>query len=212
MEPMNPAPHPTWQLVLPVKGTDRAKTRLTVAEGVSRPALARAMALDTLAAALACPTVRTVLVVTSDDEVASAARAAGARVEADPGQGLNAAIRRGLALTDDEPVAVLLGDLPALRPDDLAEALAACAGLGAAFVPDAEGTGTVLLTADRPADVDPAFGSGSAARHGERARRLDLDLPRLRRDVDVAEALHAAVALGVGPLTARALGQPGRPG
>ena len=85
MEPMNPPPRPTWQLVLPVKGTDRAKTRLTVAEGVSRPALARAMALDTLAAALACPAVRTVLVVTSDDEVASAARAAGARVEADPG-------------------------------------------------------------------------------------------------------------------------------
>jgi 2-phospho-L-lactate/phosphoenolpyruvate guanylyltransferase len=201
MDPMNAL----WHLVLPVKGTDHAKTRLSVAPGVSRGDLARAMALDTLAATLASAAVGAVVVVTSDELVAREARAAGADVEPDPGLGLNPAVRRGISLAPAGPVAVLLADLPAVTGPDLTDALAACGRYDAAFVPDAEGTGTVLLTAADPALLDPAFGSGSAGRHGAQAKRLDLDLPRLRRDVDLAESLAAAVAMGVGPRTALAL-------
>jgi 2-phospho-L-lactate guanylyltransferase len=119
------------------------------------------------------------------------------------------------------PVAVLLGDLPALRPHDLGSALAAAAealrdgtgdpGRAAAppamvFVPDAERTGTVLLAGLRPDAVRPSFGPSSARDHARAgARRLDLPLPRLRRDVDTPADLAAAVALGVGPRTAAAL-------
>lgn len=100
--------------------------------------------------------------------------------------------------------AVLLGDLPALRAKDLVAALGRAAEHSRALVPDAEGTGTVLLTAtDGP--PEPRFGPGSAQRHAVDAVRLDLDLPSLRRDVDTAADLAAAVALGVGPHTARAL-------
>lgn len=205
---MTPARRP-WTLVLPLKGGTAAKSRLG-----GPPGLATALALDTVEAALGCRPVRRVLVVTADDATALDAAALGADVvtERTPGSGLPAAIRDGLAAADPAGrTAVLLGDLPALRPADLAAGLAACAEAllraPSALVPDADGTGSVLLAARRPGDLSPAFGPGSAARHeAGGAVRLDLDLPRLRRDVDTADDLRAARALGVGHRTAAVLG------
>jgi 2-phospho-L-lactate guanylyltransferase len=197
-----------WRVVLPMKGATSAKSRLTVGPGLSRVELARAMALDTLAAALACPLVEQTLVISSDPATVNAARLAGATVAPDPGTGLNGAVRRGaelLGAAGDGPVAVLLADLPALRGPDLATALTACAGLLSAYVPDTEGTGTVLLAAAGAGLLRPAFGDGSAARHDLVARRLDLDLPGLRRDVDLASSLREAIVLGVGPRTSAVL-------
>src|SRR4051794_7137734 len=197
-----------WRLVLPIKAAPGAKSRLSVGPGLSRAELARAMALDTLAAAVACPLVEQTLVITSDPATADAAQQAGAMVAPDPGAGLNGAVRRGaelFAAAGDGPVAVLLADLPALQASDLATALSACAGLLSAYVPDAEGTGTVLLAAAGAGLLRPAFGEGSAAQHDQIARRLDLELPRLRRDVDLESSLREAVALGVGPRTAAVL-------
>ncbi len=56
-----------WTLVVPVKPLARAKSRLadTAHDGV-RPGLALAFAQDTVAAALACPEVADVAVVTDD--------------------------------------------------------------------------------------------------------------------------------------------------
>jgi 2-phospho-L-lactate guanylyltransferase len=195
-----------WTLVLPVKHAALAKSRLAPPAGIDRTDLARAIALDSLQAASACAAVGRLVVVTSDPVVGAAA-AQVADVVADPASGLLGAVHAGVdhALTrhGGGPLAVLLADVPALRPADLAVALDRCGGHAAAFVPDAEGTGTVLLAATVPARLSPAFGPGSAARHeaGD-AVRLDLDLPSLRRDVDTWEALQQALALGVGPATA----------
>jgi len=213
-----------WTLVLPVKGGRRAKSRLG-----AESYLARAIALDTIEAAVACPVVAAVVVVTTDPAIAGQATAVGARVlmERDPGAGLDAAVRDGLAsLPATRAAGVLLADLPALRPDDLAVALdavgvalarpggpTAASGRGAdgsrwAVVPDADRTGTVLL-AGSATGMRPAFGPGSAAAHVERgAIRLDLDLPRLRRDVDTLDDLALAVRLGVGRNLTAALAAP----
>ncbi len=201
-----------WSVVLPLKGGPRAKSRLG---GPSR--LARAIALDCLDAVLAASAVVDVVVVTTDPDLSTRAGAAGARIrpESIPGSGLGAAITDGLAAVAG-PCAVLLGDLPALRPDDLTAALERAAeGLSAepgppemVFVPDAEGTGTVLLAALDPAAMRPAFGPGSAAAHrAAGAVPLGLDRPRLRRDVDTPADLRAALALGVGPRTGQVLAE-----
>ena len=87
------------------------------------------------------------------------------------------------------PTAVLLGDIPTLRPKDLIEALSACAVHPRALVPDASGTGTVLLSALSPQDLHPRFGADSAREHARDCVRLDLDLPALRTDVDDDQAL-----------------------
>lgn len=208
---MTPGRRP-WTVVLPLKGGTTAKSRLG-----GSPALASALALDTLEAVLPARTVGRVVVVTAHEATAADAAALGADVvrERVPGAGLLAAVRDGLAaVEEDARVAVLLGDLPALRATDLAAGLAACAEAllraASAVVPDADGDGSVLLAGRRPGDLDPAFGPDSAAEHVRRgAVRLDLDLPRLRRDVDTADDLDAAAALGVGPRTAAALDEAG---
>ena len=202
---------PDWHLVVPVKGGASAKSRLHPPAGVDREELALALATDCLSACCAGMPPARVVVVTSDERVAQMAAGLGARVVADPAAGLNAAAAAGrdFVLTEepDGAVAVLLGDLPALRAEDLTTALGAAAAYPRAVVPDAAGGGTVLLTALAGADLVPAFGTGSSRRHqGAGHHLLDLDLPRLRTDVDDDAGLQAALSLGVGPATRRTLG------
>ena len=208
---------PEWALVLPLKGGPAAKSRL----GSGRR-LAHAIAMDCLDAALGCRDVGTVLVVTADPGTAAEAGAAGAVVVAEtrPGAGLVEAVRDALAALPAAaaPTAVLLGDLPALRPADLGAGLRAVGGAlhpasraRMAAVPDAEGSGTVLLAARSAADLDPAFGRDSLAAHRRRGAVVVLpdlgrDGDRLRRDVDTPADLRVALALGVGPRTAALIG------
>lgn len=192
-----------WRVVVPVKGAPLGKSRLAVA---SRDRLARAFALDSIDAVLEAIGPAGLVVVTGDEQVGPYAEAAGALVLPDPGTGLNDAIRAGLAADSPPPMrAALLGDLPALTAADLLSALEVCGGLPRAVVPDHQGFGTVLLTAVG-ADLAPSFGDGSAARHEAAGHtRLDLDLPRLRTDVDVRDDLATVLALGCGRHTAAVL-------
>lgn len=207
------AEHP-WRVVVPVRGGPAGKSRLEGVEGLrltdaQRADLALAMAQDTLTAAVAAAR-GPVAVLTAAEEVARVARAAGAEVLRDSGRGLNTELAR-VALDTDAALGlcVLLGDLPALRPEDLGTALdlvrhASAPGI---VVPDWEGTGTTML-ALAPGDATPElfrFGPGSASRH----RRAGLtpaghDIARLRCDVDTAAAWDRALRLGLGAATALA--------
>jgi 2-phospho-L-lactate/phosphoenolpyruvate guanylyltransferase len=155
-----------WRLVVPVKASAVAKSRLRPPDGVRRADLAHALARDTLTAVFDCLPAAHVVVVTSDPGTRAFVRDRGGLVERDPAAGLNAAVAAGARVVQrhwgDSAVAVLLGDLPALRPSELASALSACAEHDRAFVPDAEGTGTVLLSAASPGLLLPLFGTGSA--------------------------------------------------
>ncbi|MBQ1056039.1 2-phospho-L-lactate guanylyltransferase [Micromonospora sp. C32] len=196
-----------WTVVMPVKRLGAAKSRLRGAlPGVPHEELALALAADTLRAARACPAVAGVLVVTDDARVRAAADAAGARVVADPGAGLNAAFRHGAAAAGPRAaVAGLTADLPALRPAELAAALRATQGVRG-FVADAPGGGTVLLAAPAGVPLAPQFGPGSAAAHAASgALPLAGDWPSLRRDVDTPADLATAAGLGLGPRTAALL-------
>ena len=194
-----------WTLVIPVKQAALAKSRLTVS-GVDKVALARAFALDTVEAAAACGRVTQVIVVTSDEQTAKAlASIARITVINDTARDLRGAIELGLAsVGDTKPRGVLLGDLPALRPSQLSDALAQATTVARAFVPDADGTGTSLATA-RPGALLPClFGPHSAAAH-RAALFVEVILPSssgLRRDVDTAEHLKVARRLGLGCHTA----------
>ena len=222
-------------LVVPIKELRRAKSRLVGATvdlvpGPQRSAahadLALALAADTLAAVLASA-VRRVAVVTADPRAAALVRPVGAGddgcrgprtlVVDDPGAGLNAAVRAGVehlrgvpAEHPDRgpaPVAALLGDLPALRPAELDEALAAALaviadGAPAAYVADHTGEGTTLLVLTHPGHGGPHFGPHSAGAHAAAgAVALSGTWPGLRHDVDVPADLERVRALGVGPAT-----------
>jgi 2-phospho-L-lactate guanylyltransferase len=207
-----PAAPISWTVVIPVKGAPAAKTRLgpAVADD-ARAMLARAFALDTIAAALAAGSVARVIVVGDDPELAG-----GAEFLAEPVDGprsLGRAIAHGIAhaqagferLSRQGGIAVLLGDLPALRSDELDAALEAATRHPLAFVRDADATGTTLATATPGATAfEPQFGHDSAARHAA-AGFVELaasDLTGLTRDVDTVDALEAVLHHGVGDHTA----------
>jgi 2-phospho-L-lactate guanylyltransferase len=195
-----------WRLIVPVKGRLTAKSRLHPPAGVARADLAHAFALDTISAAVAVVPPAHLVVVTSDELTARFVRDHGASAIADHGDGLNAAIRLGVRYVERTlglgPTAVMLGDIPTLRPQDLTQALSVCLAHPRALVPDASGLGTVLLSALSPRDLHPHFGPDSADRHSRDCVRLDLDLPALRTDVDDDQGLRDAVAIGVGRHTA----------
>lgn len=199
-------------MIIPVKGQLEAKSRLQPPAGVSRAELAHAFALDTIAAAVACMTPAHLVVVTSDQLTARFVRHQGGNVLTDHGGGLNPAIRQGIGYVErvlgPGPTAVLLGDIPTLRPRDLIDALSMCGAHPRSLVPDAAGTGTVLLSALSPSDLHPRFGPDSARAHARDSVRLDLNLPALRTDVDDDQGLRHAVTIGVGRHTATVLNLP----
>jgi 2-phospho-L-lactate/phosphoenolpyruvate guanylyltransferase len=213
----------SWSLVIPVKVLAQAKSRLTGLTRTARSDLALAMAADTIAAATTAATVASVLVVTDDPAVTEIATGLGALVHADvPAAGLNEALAYGAAQAQarwpERGRAGLAGDLPAARPEELTAALAAAARLGAAFVPDADGTGTVLYAAAPGVEFQPRFGPGSRDRHLATGAaeigpaeivataRIDVSeehaaLAGLRRDVDTVNDLRRAAKLGLGQRT-----------
>jgi 2-phospho-L-lactate guanylyltransferase len=205
-----PLPALVWSLVVPLKPLALAKSRLAgAADDRLRPRLALAFAQDTVAAALACPAVRDVAVVTDDPAAAAGLTALGARIVPDsPAAGLNAALAHGAevvrAARPSAAVAALNADLPALRTAELARALAAASVFTRAFLTDAAGIGTTLLCARPGAELRPAFGGPSRLAHlASGATEIMVDgLDSVRQDVDTGEDLAAALALGVGRHTA----------
>jgi 2-phospho-L-lactate guanylyltransferase len=198
-----------WSVLLPVKVLAQAKSRLADLAGPRRGELALALACDTVTAVLGCEAAARVVVITDDPVAALALTRLGARVIPDqPRDGLNAALRHGAAFAAARwpacGTAALSADLPALRPAELARALAAAAAWPTAFVADAAGDGTTLYTAAPGAVFRPAFGLASRARHAARgATELEPgDIPGLRRDVDTPADLRGAGALGLGSHTA----------
>jgi 2-phospho-L-lactate guanylyltransferase len=202
-----------WSVVVPAKRLAHAKTRLTpVTAGLGAAAAGRhhelvlALLADTVAAAVACPAVTAVLVVTDEPRAAAVVTALGARtVRDEPDAGLNPALSHGARVAraaGATAVAALNSDLPALRPGELADALAAAAAHRRSFVADAEGSGTTLLCATA-GELDPHYGPRSAAAHAAGgAVPLDGNWPGLRHDVDTPSDLRTAAVLGVGPRTA----------
>src|ERR1700736_2879105 len=203
-------------LIIAVKRLAVAKSRLApVFSAATRERVVLAMLLDTISAAAKVPALSGITVVTPDDVAAEAARQLGAQVLADPTPDghpdpLNNAIISAEAAVRGLPdassnVVVLQGDLPALQPQELAQAIAAGRAHRRSFVADRQGSGTVALLAFGAA-LNPAFGAESAQRH-RRSGAVELTgaWPGLRCDIDTPDDLQAARRLGVGATTARAI-------
>ncbi|NXY93655.1 2-phospho-L-lactate guanylyltransferase [Streptomyces sp. BR123] len=196
--------------MIPLKPLAVAKSRLAAAVGASRPGLALAFAQDTVAGALACPAVADVVVVTDDPAAGAELARLGARIVADaPAAGLNAALAHGAqeirAARPRAAVAAMNADLPALRPPELLRVLDAASAFPRAFLADAAGIGTTLLSAAPESELAPSFGGPSRARHSASgAAEIALSgVDSVRRDVDTGADLRRALSLGVGPHTAR---------
>lgn len=216
-----------WDLIIPVKRLEAAKSRLAGLEAADRQRLALSFATDAVETARSATRVARVLVVTEDALAAAELGLRGATIIGENrGPGLNPAIEAGIdAALADEPlrrVAVMTGDLPAVTSAEVDAALALAAAHRRAIIADADGTGTVLLTgnpwaratapppresvgpggAPEPVRPNPRFGFGSFAHHVAAGHvPLAGAFPGLRRDVDTRVDLEAAQGLGLGAAT-----------
>ena len=191
-----------WTVVIPLKPPGIGKSRLG-----SDAALARAIALDTVEAASRAYQVSRLIVVTADESLAgelTSKRGHGEVIIEPEPRGIASAIASGLEHVPEEGKrAALLGDLPGLLPEDLDVALNIAGDVDRAFVRDAEGTGTTLVTARGGIAFEEHFGPASAEAH--RAAGFDeLAVPigsSLRFDVDDPAQLAALALRGLGPRT-----------
>jgi 2-phospho-L-lactate guanylyltransferase len=169
------------------------------------------MALDTVAAIAACPLPVSVHVVSDDPELIAAVRSlpCQTRTHRDLPAGLNQALTVAAARLKGQPslgTVVVLGDLPALRGEDLAAVLDRAGALGRTVVADRGGAGSTVLTAPPGSSLDPAFGPGSFHRHVVGGA---IPIPAgdaVRCDVDDLTDLLAAARIGLGPRTAQVAG------
>ena len=207
----NTDPTGPWSLVVPLKPLARAKSRLGRAVGGDlRPRLALAFAQDTVAAALSCPAVRDVVVVT-DDPVAGAALAAlGARAVADtPAAGLNAALEHGArSVRGAARAARRWPRSTRICPRCVRTNWRGCSNsrrhFPAHLSPTPRESAPHFFPRRPGVELRPAFGGPSRARHlASGAVEVPLaGVDSVRRDVDTGEDLGAALALGVGRFTA----------
>lgn len=230
--PIVPDP-PTWDVLVPAKAPDLAKSRLGVLGATARERLARAFARDVANAAARCTRVARVCLIGGDRAPSprDLPRPAGPGWLPDPPPPasavrgdecgfatLNRAVVWGARQLrrdhSERHLAVLAADLPALRSRELdlllqafQEAMTTSYGIRGAFVADECRSGTTMIFAAAGANALPRFGADSAARHRS-IGLLELTPfagPGARCDVDVPADLRRAVALGVGAATALTL-------
>jgi len=200
-------PLPRWTVLIPIKSIERAKSRFVGPDPDLRRRLVIAMAADVLESCLACPHVARVIVVTPDRPVATELLS-DLRVAwvPDSGTDLNISLVRALGSLDSRaagPVAVVPADLPALKGDQLTDALARSASYDTAFVTDYEGTGSTLYAAFDRMAFSPAYGPDSRREHIG-AGTHELTFPQesgIRVDVDGPTSLELAIAAGAGRRT-----------
>ena len=193
-------------IAVPVKALGRSKTRLApLLTPAERATLTLALLDDVLTAATAQPAWE-VWLVSSDPAVLEAGVRWGARPVAEMGHTLLQAVRQvEEELRGSGELAVLLGDLPYLRAEELAAALATPGSVVAA--PAASDGGTNLLLRRPPSVIPARFGRASFAKQpywgrpisGWGARRVRLGLaelhaPGLELDLDRPEDVAALMA------------------
>jgi 2-phospho-L-lactate guanylyltransferase len=200
-----------WTVLVAMKALPGAKSRLLdgAPDGPGHARLVTAIRHDTVTAAAAADGVARVVPVVDQAGVSELE----SFVQRTPGlnAGLSEAAAWAMLRWPEDGVAALVGDLPALRPAELAAALVLAAESARAYVADTQGTGTTLLTARPGARLEPQFGPHSAERHlASGAARLDVG-PGLRTDVDTTADLRSAGRVGLGRATAAVVAGPESP-
>lgn len=184
-------------LVLPIKDTARAKSRLNLPR-TARRQVAMALARHALEVAAQCLPARQIYVVTSDEGVRELAGELGTCVVADPGRGLNQAIECGVKEAScREPrrgVLVLVCDLPEVEAQTLNAFLRMLeeSTVGAMYVADRSGFGTTAVFCPPGVKVRMVFGRGSAAQFEALGCHPIGDVPgEMRSDLDTLDDLKA---------------------
>lgn len=200
----------TLWAIIPVKNLSNAKSSLSKAlDPEQRQRLALAMLADVINVARQSSSVSGAAVVSPDEKIIDFARENGATGVAEPGLGLNGALKMAIEHVVDlgaKSVLIIPGDLPLLKSADIENiATMATAQRDVVISPSkANGTNALLL---RPPDViNLRFGGESFPLHIKEAVQAGVK-PRIYRsqtvaiDIDELEDLIKIETLGPGTRT-----------
>ena len=175
------------RFIIPHRGLEAAKTRLApVLTDDERSKLGAILLRHVIRAALASAgTDDDVMVISPSIGLAEIVGPLGATLIIQRGMGLNSGLEQARAAASGarvDTLVVLHGDLPNLRPSDIAALVAALpVDGGVAIAPDRSGIGTNAL-AQRPIDAIPfRFGAGSFAAHCDAAVEAGWPLNAINR-------------------------------
>lgn len=206
--------------VVPVKSFNSAKSRLaSVLQPEERKQLSFTMLADVLSALQASSRLTGTIVVTSDEEVAGAATAAGARVFREstsrgPAKAVTTAAQ-WLAARGCQGIVGIMSDLPAVSKTEIDRLLASHGDLRAVtLAPSRDGMGTNAVVCSPPGIIDLSFGAGSLASHLLSTKRCGIqpnivNLPGLGLDLDQPEDLLVFMKCRLNTHTARYLRKQG---
>ena len=196
-----------WAAV-PVKEFSQAKQRLSaMLSPAQRQALVAAMLEDVLAA-LATSPVAGIIVNTVDSRATEIAHRFGARVVTisarDGHSGAVGAIAKVLAAERGAGMLTCPGDIPGLRPEDIATLLAAHSAAPAFTIApayDSRGSNGIILSP--PTLLPLQFGDDSFLPHLDAARRCNVEpavlrLPGFAHDIDNPADVRAFLHAGLG--------------
>jgi len=186
--------------VVPIKDLESAKVRLmNRLTSSERRALVLAMLNDVLSALSQATGLSGIMVVTREREVAARAAGFGAELLEDrASQGHTAAIElaaRELERRGEPAMLCVPGDVPRLRPEEIAAVLCALEPApSVVFVPSRDGRGTNAALVAPPRGFSLRFGEPSFEPHVARAKELGLRtavvrLPGLGLDLDTPHDL-----------------------
>jgi len=206
--------------VVPVKSFNSAKGRLAgILQPVERYQLSRAMMADVLNVLLASNRFAGTVVVTSDEEVADTAIAAGTRVFREPrNQGPAKAVMAAaqwLADKDCQGIVGIMSDLPAVTVPEIDKLLTSHGDPPAVtLAPSRDGVGTNAVVCSPPDIIGLSFGAASLTGHLLSAKRHGvqpniINLPGLGLDLDQPEDLLDFINRGLNSHTARYLRKQG---
>lgn len=194
-------------VVIPMKDPMQSKTRLGDALPLkTRAALTRTLFRQTLRVLRNVDPGLHVVVVTSSQDIAAICEPFGARLLADPGTGLNDAVRAGAAHAcrqGFDSVCILPGDLADPSPEDIAALLALPRTPRSLIIAPAHDGGTNGLIVTPPDALAFAYGQNSCAAHQQQAQTAGLTcllapLASLLHDVDRSSDLGARLVRGLG--------------
>lgn len=184
----------TLHIIIPVRPPEEGKTRLASAlQPQARAALVEHMFRHVLSVATSATRPDCCLVVSRSAALRDIASAAGARVVAELGHGLNAALAQAAgSLRTRDPLLALFADLPLLCAEDVVAMAAMLAEADIVAATDNAGIGTNALLLREPGLIDYRFGRDSLALHRAEAAKHGMRFSVIRRNGLSSDLDHPA--------------------
>ncbi len=175
--------------IIPVKHLGGAKSSLSaVLTPKQRRELVLAMLKDVLNAVSSARSITGAIVVSPDEKIIKFARKNGTDGVAEPGVGLNEALKLAIqrAITNGATsVLIMPSDIPFLAADDIENTVAMASSQRDVVIAPSKDNGTNALFLRPPDAISPRFGGESFPAHLSAARRAGI-APHIYRSITVA--------------------------